>query len=104
MPIKVNSELFAPFALPASARGVEFSTAEIAGKRVTVCRVDLRKEQLPLFHRDGNGQPIQRFPALADWLGQRGQKLTFAMNGGMYHGDFSAVGLSVADGKPLEKA
>ena len=89
------------FALLGTARGVEFSTVEIAGKRVTVCRVDVRKERLQLFHRDGNGQPFKRFPALADWLGQRGQKLTFAMNGGMYHGDFSAVGLSVADGKAL---
>ena len=88
-------------ALLASARGVEFSTVEIAGKRVTVCRVDVRKERLQLFHRDEKSQPFKRFPALADWLGQRGQKLTFAMNGGMYHGDFSAVGLSVADGKAL---
>jgi len=55
-----------------SARGVEFSTVEIAGKRVTVCRVDVRKERRQLFHRDGNGRPFKRFPALADWLGQRG--------------------------------
>ena len=88
-------------ALLVSSRAVEFSTVEIAGKRITVCRVDVKKERLQLFHRDGNGQPFKRFPALADWLGQRGQKLTCAMNGGMYHGDFSAVGLSVADGKPL---
>jgi len=93
--------LFALLALLGSVRGVEFSTVEIAGKRVTVCRVDVRTERLQLFHRDGNGQPFKRFPALGDWLGQRGQKLTFAMNGGMYHGDFSAVGLSVADGKTL---
>jgi len=89
------------FALTIGARAVEFGTVEIAGKRVTVCRVDVRKERLQLFHRDENGQPFKRFPALADWLAGRERKLTFAMNGGMYHGDFSAVGLSVADGKPL---
>ncbi|MEO6755055.1 MAG: hypothetical protein ABIP85_25040 [Chthoniobacteraceae bacterium] len=55
-----------------SARAVEFSTVEIAGKRVTVCRGDVRKKRLQLFHRDGNGQPFKRFPALADWLGLRG--------------------------------
>ena len=98
---KLSTFLLALFALLASARGVEFTTVEIAGKRVTVCRVDVRRERLQLFHRDEKGQPFKRFPTLAGWLGQRGQKLTFAMNGGMYHGDFSAVGLSVADGKPL---
>ena len=62
------SFLLAHVALLGSARGVEFSTVEIAGKRVTVCRVDVRKERLQLFHRDGNGQPFKRFPALADWF------------------------------------
>ena len=54
-------------ALLSTARAVEFSTVEIAGKRVTVCRVDVRKERLQLFHRDGNGQPMHNsrlvFPA-----------------------------------------
>lgn len=31
----------------------------------------------------------------------RGQKLVFAMNAGMYHGDFSAVGLFVSGGREL---
>ena len=44
------------FALLGTALGVEFRTVEIAGNRVTVCRVDVRKERLQLFHRDGNGQ------------------------------------------------
>jgi uncharacterized protein YigE (DUF2233 family) len=84
-----------------TALAVDFSTVEIAGKRVTVCRVDVRKERLQLFHRDENGQPFKRFPPLADWLAKRGERLAFAMNGGMYHGDFSAVGLSVANGKAM---
>ena len=84
-----------------SARGVEFSTVEIAGKRVTVCRVDVRKERLQLFHRDENGQPFKRFTPLVDWLSKRGEMLTFAMNAGMYHRDYSAVGVYVADGKEL---
>ena len=61
--------LFVLSALLFSVRTVEFSTVEIAGKRVTVCRVDVRKERLQLYHRDGNGQPFKRFPVLADWLG-----------------------------------
>jgi uncharacterized protein YigE (DUF2233 family) len=84
-----------------AAHGVEFSNVEIAGKRITVCRVDVKKERLQLFHRDENGLPFKRFEPLAKALDLRGQKLVFAMNGGMYHGDFSAVGLSVVDGRQL---
>ena len=88
-------------ALLGSAPGVEFSTVEVAGKRITVCRVDVKKEKLQLFHRDAAGLPLKRFERLASELELRGQKLVFAMNGGMYHGDFSAVGLSVAGGRQL---
>ena len=49
---------------------MEFSTVEIAGKRVAVCRVDVRKERLQLFYRDGNGQQPRNsrlvFPANPD--------------------------------------
>lgn len=86
-------------ALP--GRAVDFSAAEIAGKRVTVCRVDLRKDHLQLLHRDENGVPLKRFDRVAAWLQSKGQKLTFAMNAGMYHGDFSAVGLFVSEGRTL---
>ena len=93
--------LLALFALPGGARGVEFSTVETAGKRVTVCRVNVKKERLQLFHRDENGQPFKRFPPLVKWLGEHGQTLTFAMNAGMYQRDFSALGISVAEGREL---
>ena len=89
------------FALLRPARGVEFSTVEIAGKRITVCRVNVKKERLQLFHRDEDGQPFKRFPPLVKWLEERGQTLTFAMNAGMYQRDYSALGVSVADGKEL---
>jgi uncharacterized protein YigE (DUF2233 family) len=89
----------ATLALP--GRAVEISTVEFAGKRFTVCRVDTRKEHLQLFHRDDDGRPFKRFDRLASWLKARGQKLVFAMNAGMYHPDFSAVGLFVADGKQV---
>ncbi len=77
---------------------VEFSTIEFAGKHFTVCRVDVRKEQLQLFHRDESGIPLSRFERLATWLDRRRQKLVFAMNAGMYHEDYSAVGLFVSGG------
>ena len=81
--------------------GVEFSEAQIAGKRVTVCRVNVRKERLELFLRDDSGQPFRRFERLSAWLEPRRQKLVFAMNAGMYQRDGSPVGLCVADGRQL---
>ena len=80
-----------------SAAAVEFSTVEAAGKRITVCRVNVRKEQLQLFSRDENGQPFKRFDRLTAWLQPQGKKLVFAMNAGMYHSDFSPVGLFVSN-------
>jgi|GEM_PF-5482544 len=67
------------FRLILSAQAVEFSTAEINGKQVTVCRVNVKKEHLELFHRDETGQPIKRFEKLAPWLEKQGRKLVFAM-------------------------
>lgn len=91
----------AAFTFLGTLSAVEFSTAQIAGKPLTVCRVDLRKERLELFLHDDAGQPIKRFERLVTLLEARGRKLTFAMNAGMYHADFSPVGLFIADGKQL---
>ncbi|HEV7403573.1 MAG TPA: phosphodiester glycosidase family protein [Chthoniobacteraceae bacterium] len=87
------------FTLLRSARAVEYSKAEFAGKSFTVCRVNVRKERLELFLRDEKGVPIKRFDKLAAWLQPRGRKLVFAMNAGMYNPDFSAEGLFVSAGR-----
>lgn len=94
-------------ALCSRAGAVEFSTVEFSGKRFTVCRVNVRKERIQLFHRDETEREFKRFDRLAPWLRAHGRRLTFAMNAGMYHDDFSAVGLFVADGQqsvPLNTA
>jgi uncharacterized protein YigE (DUF2233 family) len=88
-------------AVSVPAPAVEMSVVENAGKRYTVCRVNVRKERLELFHRDEVGRPFNRFERLAASLQSGGRKLLFAMNGGMYHGNFSAVGLSVVEGREL---
>jgi uncharacterized protein YigE (DUF2233 family) len=90
-----------------AASAVDFSTVEFSGRRFTVCRVNVKKERLQLFQNDEAGRAFNRFTRLAPWLEAHGQKLIFAMNGGMYHGDFSSVGLTVLDGKqtvPLNTA
>jgi uncharacterized protein YigE (DUF2233 family) len=89
--------LFALVGSPTLAAAVEITSAQIAGKPLTVCRVDLSREHLQLFLRDGAGRPIKRLDRLAALVRSRGQKLTFAMNAGMYHGDFAPVGLFVSE-------
>lgn len=83
------------------SHGVEFSTASVAGKRATVCRVDLRKERLELFVRDDAGQPFKSFDGVAQWLQPQGRGLLFAMNAGMYHANLAPVGLAIANGKQV---
>src|SRR5690242_11130243 len=84
---------FITLTLSPLAIAVEFSSVEFAGKRFTVCQVDLRKERLRLFLRDDKGQPLKRFQALSRWTDSQKQRLVFAMNAGMFESDFSPVGL-----------
>ena len=98
---RIFASFLAVVVMAKPAVAVEFSEAQIAGKRVTVCRVNVRKEGLQLFLRDESKQPFKRFERLSTWLETRGKILAFAMNAGMYHGDFSPVGLFVADGTQL---
>ncbi|SEF27102.1 phosphodiester glycosidase family protein [Variovorax sp. NFACC27] len=70
-----------------------------ADQRFTVVKIDLRKERLELFLRDDAGVPFKRFDRLDAWLKERGRQLGFAMNAGMYHEDFSPVGLLVRGGR-----
>ncbi len=80
------------------SNALDFSTVEFAGGRFTICRVEVNKDRLQLFHRDEQGRPFKRFNVLESWLATRGHRLSFAMNAGMYHADYSAVGLYVSGG------
>jgi len=82
-----------------AAFGVDFRTVTVAGKRVTVCRVDLTKEKLQMFLRDDAGKPLKSFDGVNRWLNANGRTLVFAMNAGMYHGDLAPVGLYVENGR-----
>lgn len=65
----------------------------------TVVRVDTRHDRLQIFLRDDDGRPYGSFRRLEDALNQQHRRLRFAMNAGMYHADFSPVGLLVQDGR-----
>ncbi|MEM1087041.1 MAG: phosphodiester glycosidase family protein [Pseudomonadota bacterium] len=57
----------------------------------TVCTFPASAD-IRLFHSDPLGQPYLQFDALVRELGEQGETLVFAMNGGMYHEDRSPVG------------
>lgn len=83
------------------SRSIEYESTDFESKRYTVCRVDLSKETLELFLNDENKVPFKRFATLESWLAKRGRQLVFAMNAGMYHQDYSPVGMFVANGSPM---
>ncbi len=66
--------------------------------RFTTCLVDLTQEDLRLFLRDDAGEPYGSFDRLQSSLGA-GQRLEFAINGGMYHDDLRPVGLYIENGQ-----
>jgi uncharacterized protein YigE (DUF2233 family) len=71
-----------------------------AEPRYTVVKVDLRTEKLELFLNDDAGVAFKRFDRLDAWLkAHDNRQLVFAVNAGMYHADFSPVGLFVRDGR-----
>jgi uncharacterized protein YigE (DUF2233 family) len=69
----------------------------------TVCRFDLRREQLRLFSLDPKGEPYGSFRALEAALRERNLELIFAMNAGMYGEDLKPIGLYVEEGRRLKK-
>jgi uncharacterized protein YigE (DUF2233 family) len=74
---------------------------EAADLRFTVVSVDTEHERLELFLNDDSGAPLKRLDRLASWLRTKNKTLKFAMNAGMFHRDYSPVGLFVQDGVEL---
>ena len=77
---------------------------EDGGASYTVCSFDARAVSLRLFLRDAKGEIIGGFSRLSEVLAERGERLTFAMNGGMYREDYSPIGLYVEGGKIVTSA
>jgi uncharacterized protein YigE (DUF2233 family) len=93
--------LLAVTCVASGAFALDQRQVRLDGQEVTVVTVDLKVDALRLFHRDAEGKPLKRLTRLAEWLGTQRLSLAFGMNAGMYHGDFSAVGLYVAGGREL---
>lgn len=83
---------------PAAAHAAACAPESFEGADYIVCRVDLRHDDLRLFHSDADGAPYGGFGALRRALAARGLDLVFAMNAGMFHADLEPVGLYIEDG------
>lgn len=68
------------------------------GNRYTLCTVDLTQDDLRLFLRDADGNTLGQFSTIDRALAPADQKLAFAMNAGMYHGNRAPVGHYVENG------
>lgn len=71
------------------------------GSDYTVCRADPAADDLQLWLNDDEGDVFGTYDRLEQYLARNGQKLSFALNGGMYHEDRRPVGLYVEDGTEL---
>ena len=60
-----------------------------------VCEFHPEKDDIRLFLNDESGRPFGDFGPVSAALEAKGEKLTFAMNAGMYHKNRSPVGLYV---------
>jgi uncharacterized protein YigE (DUF2233 family) len=63
--------------------------------KFTVCIFDPRRDDIRLFWSGPDGRPYGSLSTLAAALKARGERLTFAMNAGMFKQDQSPVGLYV---------
>lgn len=66
-----------------------------------VCRADPDANDIRLFLNNSAGEPYGHFNKVNDALAEKGERLTFAMNAGMYHEDRAPVGLYIENGEAL---
>jgi uncharacterized protein YigE (DUF2233 family) len=72
---------------------------EFEGLHFTACEV--AASDLHLFQADETGAPWGHFARLDSALRERGERLSVAMNGGMYHDDRRPVGYTVIAGQEI---
>lgn len=63
--------------------------------------VDPRTSPVGMYWRDKDGKAIRSLERLREYELERGRRLRFAMNGGMYREDRSPVGLFIQHGRTL---
>lgn len=72
-----------------------------AGDSILHYRVDPRTQHLALYWKDNKGQVYGSLEHLRQSLERQGQRLVFAMNGGMYRTDRSPLGLYIENSRTI---
>jgi len=83
------------------AHAVDCERVAVDGLKFIVCRADVARERVEVAYADAQGQRYGGFEALRKACAHDGLTLKFAMNAGMFHPDFRAVGLLVVNGRTL---
>lgn len=65
--------------------------------------VNSKKQNLNFYWKNKNGTIISNFKSLKNELENKGEKLVFATNGGMYDKNFNPQGLYIEKGKTLKE-
>ena len=81
------------------ALAVECRDISFEGNDFTICEADAQTEEIRLFLNGPEGALYGHLSAIAAQLATQDARLSFAMNGGMYHDDRSPVGHYVEDRK-----
>jgi uncharacterized protein YigE (DUF2233 family) len=85
-----------------AALGGEAFTVEHQGTDFDIYRLDRGEEQqLRFYWKRPDGSPYGAISALRQELASQGEKLTFAVNGGIYSRELEPLGLYVEDGERL---
>ena len=96
--IKLCAAMLICLAAPVAAQAEPCRSESFKGASYVVCSFDLTKDEPRIYWRGSNGS-VTTFTALAADLEAKGKSLRFAMNGGMYQGDFRPVGLYIENGR-----
>lgn len=75
----------------------------IPSESVLCYAADPRSDSLRLYWKDERGIPFRNIGRLKDYLEVRGERLVFAMNGGMFGKDFSPQGLFIENGREVRE-
>lgn len=81
--------------------GVVFQNSTFRDVPFTVAWIDLEHENLELFWKRPDGEPLHHFHGLRNWLQSEGRELVLATNAGIYAEDRTPLGLHVERGQEL---
>lgn len=94
-----SREADAPAAGKTATAASPCRVVESEGEAYTACLIDLRKQRLRLFWLGSDGLP---YSSLSNLARAQGDRLSFAMNAGMYDKGQAPVGLYIEEGRELK--